>query len=167
VVGIAGRNLIIGDKGWFLEGSTGSDEEMYGDLAVPLEMDDEVRGEFTEWLLYRDGEVVTTVTDDQIDIDNDALLGVSTSTLSNPIGANVRTSACSRVAAFLHTLKPSMCPGAMHLAIEVQALIATLLPAPSTQSRTFLFFFLFTPLFLVRWLLLAHFYQLQTLNPKL
>jgi hypothetical protein len=90
VVGIAGRNLIIGDKGWFLEGSTGSDEEMYGDLAVPLEMDDEVRGDFTEWLLYRDGEVVTTVTDDQIDIDNDALLGVSSSTLSNPIGANVR-----------------------------------------------------------------------------
>ena len=39
MVGIAGRNLIIGDKGWFLEGSTGSDEEMYGDLAVPLEMD--------------------------------------------------------------------------------------------------------------------------------
>jgi hypothetical protein len=164
VVGIAGRNLIIGDKGWFLEGSTGSDEEMYGDLAVPLEMDDEVRGEFTEWLLYRDGEVVTTVTDDQIDIDNDALLGVSTSTLSNPIGANVRTSACSRVAAFLHTLKPAMCPDAMHLAIE---LIATLLPAPSTQPRTSFFLFLFAPLFLVRWrLLLAHFCQLQTLNSK-
>lgn len=93
MVGVAGRNLVIGNKGWFLEGSTGSDEETYGDLAVPLEMDDEVRGEFTEWLLYRDGEVVTTVTDDQIDIDNNALLGVSTSTLSNPIGANVRAHA--------------------------------------------------------------------------
>jgi len=89
VVGVAGRNLVIGSNGWFLEGSTGSDE-VSGDLAVPLEMDDEERGEFTEWLLYRDGEVVTTVTEDQIDAPNDALLGLSTSTLSNPIGADVR-----------------------------------------------------------------------------
>ena len=41
---MAGRNLIIGDRGWFLESSDGADE-LYGDFAVPLEMDDEERGE--------------------------------------------------------------------------------------------------------------------------
>jgi hypothetical protein len=84
-----GRNLIIGDTGWFLESSTGEDE-LYGDFAVPLEMDDEERGEFTEWILYRDGEVITTVTEDQIDTEFDA---VSTMTLTNPIGSDLKTGA--------------------------------------------------------------------------
>ena len=84
-----GRNLIIGDAGWFLESSDGRDE-LEGDFAVPLEMDDEERGEFTEWLLYRDGDIVTTVTEDQIEIDLDF---ASTTTLSNPIGSALKTGA--------------------------------------------------------------------------
>ena len=84
-----GRNLIIGDAGWFLESSDGRDE-LEGDFAVPLEMDDEERGEFTEWLLYRDGDIVTTVTEDQIEIDLDF---ASTTTLANPIGSALKTGA--------------------------------------------------------------------------
>jgi len=85
-----GRNLIIGENGWFLESSTGSDE-LSGDFVVPLEMNDPERGEFTEWILYKDGEVITTVTEDEIDSANDALLGMSGTSLTNPIGADLRS----------------------------------------------------------------------------
>ena len=101
--GPAGRNLVIGDNRWFLESSTGEDE-LYGDFAVPLEMDDEERGAFTEWILYRDGEVVTTVTEDEIDSENDPYAGVSTATLSNPIGSNLKTGASGFVLSTLASM---------------------------------------------------------------
>ena len=103
-----GRNLIIGDRGWYLESTTGADE-LYGDVAVPLEMNDEERGEFTEWILYREGEVVTTVTEDQIDI-SDTLLGASSSTLSNPIGAELRTGAGGFVLGTLASVLSALAP---------------------------------------------------------
>ena len=95
--------MVIGDNRWFLESSTGEDE-LYGDFAVPLEMDDEERGEFTEWILYRDGEVVTTVTEDEIDSENDPYAGVSTATLSNPIGSNLKTGASGFVLSTLASM---------------------------------------------------------------
>ena len=98
-----GRNLIIGDNRWFLESPTGEDE-LFGDFAVPLEMDDEERGEFTEWILYRDGEVVTTVTEDEIDSENDPYVGVSTATLTNPIGNNLKTGASGFVLSTLASM---------------------------------------------------------------
>lgn len=94
---------MIGDNRWFLESSTGEDE-VYGDFAVPLEMDDEERGEFTEWILYRDGEVVTTVTEDEIDSENDPYAGVSTATLTNPIGSNLKTGASGFVLSTLASM---------------------------------------------------------------
>ena len=80
--------MIIGENGWYLESSIGADE-LSGDFAVPLEMNDEQRGEFTEWILYKDGEVMTTVTEDEIDAANDALIGMTTNSLTNPIGPDV------------------------------------------------------------------------------
>jgi len=80
--------LIIGENGWYLESSIGADE-LSGDFAVPLEMNDEQRGEFTEWILYKDGEVMTTVTEDEIDAAKDALMGMTTNSLTNPIGPDV------------------------------------------------------------------------------
>jgi len=84
--------LIIGENGWYLESSIGADE-LSGDFAVPLEMNDEQRGEFTEWILYKDGEVMTTVTEDEIDAANDALMGMTTNSLTNPIGPDLKTGA--------------------------------------------------------------------------
>ena len=95
--------MVIGDNRWFLESSSGEDE-LYGDFAVPLEMDDEERGEFTEWILYRDGEVVTTVTEDEIDSENDPYAGLSTATLSNPIGSNLKTGASGFVLSTLASM---------------------------------------------------------------
>ena len=53
---ISGGTLIIAERGWILESPDGVDE-FYGDQAIPIELDDELA-----WLLYRDGEVVLTVT---------------------------------------------------------------------------------------------------------
>lgn len=52
----SGGNLIIAERGWILESLDGVDES-WGDQAIPIELDDQLA-----WLLYRDGEVIITIT---------------------------------------------------------------------------------------------------------
>eukprot|EP00282_Hemiselmis_andersenii_P044454 CAMPEP_0172053524 /NCGR_PEP_ID=MMETSP1043-20130122/4260_1 /TAXON_ID=464988 /ORGANISM="Hemiselmis andersenii, Strain CCMP441" /LENGTH=209 /DNA_ID=CAMNT_0012712795 /DNA_START=42 /DNA_END=667 /DNA_ORIENTATION=+ len=75
---LTGETLIIGKDGWFISSDTSeSVGNQYGDQAVPLEIDlgyTNEEGEVTEmgnqqvaWILYRDGDVIRTVTEDEID----------------------------------------------------------------------------------------------------
>lgn len=73
----SGGNLIIAERGWILESLDGVDES-WGDQAIPIELDDQLA-----WLLYRDGEVIITITDDDIDA-ADPMEGGSTK-LTDPL----------------------------------------------------------------------------------
>ena len=77
---ITGGNLIVANNGWFLEGVEGGDE-LFGDQAIPLELDD---GQ-TAWILYRNGAVVLTVTEDELDA-LDPIEGGAAASLADPIG---------------------------------------------------------------------------------
>ncbi len=58
----SGGTVIIAERGWILETSDGVDKD-YGDQAIPIELDDQLA-----WLLYRDGEVVLTITGECVSI---------------------------------------------------------------------------------------------------
>ena len=77
---ITGGNLIVANNGWFLEGVEGG-AELFGDQAIPLELDD---GQ-TAWILYRNGAVVLTVTEDELDA-LDPIEGGAAASLADPIG---------------------------------------------------------------------------------
>ena len=60
---LSGGNLVIGKDGWFIdppdedEGSKARVADLYGDQAIPIEIEDQMA-----WLLYRNGLVITTIT---------------------------------------------------------------------------------------------------------
>eukprot|EP00291_Cryptomonas_curvata_P001588 CAMPEP_0172181036 /NCGR_PEP_ID=MMETSP1050-20130122/17589_1 /TAXON_ID=233186 /ORGANISM="Cryptomonas curvata, Strain CCAP979/52" /LENGTH=146 /DNA_ID=CAMNT_0012854263 /DNA_START=228 /DNA_END=664 /DNA_ORIENTATION=- len=76
---LSGGNLVIGNDGWFVdapnedEASKASVADLYGDQAIPIEIEDQMA-----WLLYRNGLVITTITEYDLDT-YDPILGGSQS----------------------------------------------------------------------------------------
>ena len=60
---LSGGNLVIGNDGWFIDADSDEGDskaavsDLYGDQAIPIEVEDQVA-----WILYRDGLVITTIT---------------------------------------------------------------------------------------------------------